>query len=97
MAALGYADDVILITPTVSALKQMLKLCDKFGSEYTLLFNAEKYKLLHYPVRGGKQINGIYHENIYIKYVKDSLHLGHISGLNVKSNTIQHAVNSFNT
>ena len=31
MAALGYADDVILITPTVSALKQMLNLCDKFA------------------------------------------------------------------
>ena len=97
MAALGYADDVVLITPTVSALKQMLKLCDKFGSEYNLLFNAEKYQLLHYPVRGGKQINGIYHNNIYIKCVKDSLHLGHIIGLNVKTKTIQHAVNSFNT
>ena len=60
MAALGYADDVILITPTVSALKQMLKLCDKFGPEYNVLFNAEKYQLLHYPVTGGKHHNNIY-------------------------------------
>ena len=97
MATLGYADDVILISPTVSALKQMLKLCDKLGSECNVLFNTEKYQLLHYPVRGGKQINGIYRDNIYIKCVKDSLHLGHIIGLNVKSKTIQHAVNSFNT
>ena len=64
---------------------------------HNVLFNAEKYQLLHYPVRGGKQLNGIYHNNIYIKCVKDSLHLGHIIGLNVKSKTIQHAVNSFNT
>ena len=63
----------------------MLKLCEKFGSKYNVLFNAEKYKLLHYPVRGGKQINGIYHDNTYIKCVKDSLHLGHIIGLNVTS------------
>ena len=54
---------------------KMLKLCDKFDSEYNVLFNAEKYQLPHYPVRGGKEINGIYHENIYIKCVKDSLHL----------------------
>ena len=33
MAGLGYADDVILITSTVTVLKQILKLCDKFGSE----------------------------------------------------------------
>ena len=97
MAALGYADDVVPITSTVSALKQMLKLYDKFGSEYNVLFNAEKYQLLHYPIRGGKQINGIYHNNIFIECVKDSLHLGYIISLNVRSKTIQHAVNNFNT
>ena len=34
MGALGYADDVVIIAPTVCSLKSMLRICDDFGKEF---------------------------------------------------------------
>ena len=46
--AIGYADDTALLAPSLSALKQMLKICDAFAVEYSVTFNIEKYRLIHY-------------------------------------------------
>ena len=35
----GYADDVALILPSASSLKQMLKFADKFGTETKFLYS----------------------------------------------------------
>ena len=45
--ALGYADDVILLSPTVNGMKCMLQVCTNYGKEYNVLFNPEKTKLIH--------------------------------------------------
>ena len=42
----SYADDVALLAPTRTALESMLRVCDRFATEYDLLFNAEKSKYL---------------------------------------------------
>jgi len=41
VAALGYADDVILMAPTARAMRKMLGVCDKFASEFNVIFNAK--------------------------------------------------------
>jgi len=46
VGALAYADDIVLICPTPSALRLLLKLCDDFACEYDVMFNADKSKLL---------------------------------------------------
>ena len=46
VGALAYADDIVLICPTPSALHLLLKLCDDFACEYDVIFNANKSKLL---------------------------------------------------
>ena len=33
----GYADDVIIMAPTVTATKQMLNICADYGIEYNVL------------------------------------------------------------
>ena len=48
MGAVGYADDVALLAPSLQALHKMLGICDSFGNDYSVLFNIEKYQLLHY-------------------------------------------------
>ena len=45
--AMGYADDVILLAPTVTAMKHMLEICTQYGIEYSVLFNPDKTKFIH--------------------------------------------------
>ena len=40
--ALGYADDVTLLAPTLYSMKRMLDICKKFGDEFNVIFNPEK-------------------------------------------------------
>jgi len=40
--ALAYADDVVLIAPTSNAMRIMLKICERFASEFSVIFNVSK-------------------------------------------------------
>ena len=46
VGTLAYADDVVLIAPTASAMRKMLSICDSFANEYCVSFNAKKSKCL---------------------------------------------------
>ena len=43
-----YADDLTLISPTLTGLKCMLSICENYADEYKILFNASKSQLLHF-------------------------------------------------
>ena len=43
-----YADDLSLISPTLTGLKCMLDICENYADEYKILFNASKSQLLHF-------------------------------------------------
>ena len=74
--AIGYADDIALLAPSLSALKQMLKICDEFAAEYSVTFNIEKYQLIHYTRY--LEIHSIKHNGIFIKCHDYANHLGHV-------------------
>ena len=38
---LGYADDIVLLSPTRKGLQEMLKTCEKYGHEYHVTFNKK--------------------------------------------------------
>ena len=40
--ALGYADDLILLSPTVSSMKMMLGICETYAKKHKINFNANK-------------------------------------------------------
>jgi uncharacterized membrane protein len=46
VGALAYADDLVLLAPTACAMRLMLIECDKYASEYEVVFNAKKSKCL---------------------------------------------------
>src|SRR5664279_3319090 len=48
VGALAYADDLVLIAPSASAMRRMLQICDEYAVQYNVLFNAEKSKSLCY-------------------------------------------------
>ena len=76
--AFGYADDIVLLSPSCKALRFLILICEKFALEYKLTFNPQKCKILLYSTRNiqtGKidiQIGG--HK---IEVVSSEKHLGH--------------------
>jgi hypothetical protein len=42
----GYADDAILLAPTITSLKLMLQIVNDYATEFCVKFNAEKCQLV---------------------------------------------------
>jgi len=40
VGALAYADDLVLLAPTASALRKMLAICDVYAAAYSMSFNT---------------------------------------------------------
>ena len=47
VGALAYANDIVLLAPTVRAMRKLLSLCDEFASGFNVLFNAKMSKCLY--------------------------------------------------
>ena len=45
-AAFAYADDVVLLSPSLCGLKRLLTICAEYAREYNVLFNASKSKMI---------------------------------------------------
>ena len=79
MGVFGNADDLSLLCPSFSGIKEMLNICEKYAKKYNILFNATKCQLLYF----GKDSNN---DNVQpvlsmdngkkIPYVTKCLHLG---------------------
>ena len=54
--ALAYADDLTLLAPCKSALSILVSVCEKYASEFDILFNGSKRKLLFFK---GRLFNGM--------------------------------------
>lgn len=84
VGALAYADDIVLLAPTPSAMRQMLRICDEYAAAYDIIFNAEKSKFLVIPSikrrRYYKDMCGchFYIGGNIIENVNQYTHLGHI-------------------
>ena len=40
VAAVAYADDIVLLAPSVGAMRVLLNVCDEFAFKYDVVFNA---------------------------------------------------------
>ncbi len=77
--AFGYADDVVLLSPTVQGLKFMLKICNEFAKEFNVIFNSQKSKLIVCD-SNNVQTNISIHFMGLIECVKWDKHLGNLFG-----------------
>ena len=96
--ALSYADDLILIFPSATSMKEILSICESFAKEYQIAFNANKSQLLlfkgKYHIRGtvSFKVNG--HLIEYASLVKHLRHqLATETSALVKCNIITAAFN----
>ena len=78
--AFAYADDIVLLTPSCTALRSLIIICEKYAESYKLKFNPEKCTLLIYA---DKNLD-FYYENCKISLcgkivqnVRSEKHLGH--------------------
>jgi len=46
VGALAYADDLILLAPSASAMRKLLAICEDYAREYSISFNALKSKCM---------------------------------------------------
>ena len=48
MGVYCYADDISSLSPTLTGLKEMLKICEDFPHDHDIIFNASKSQLLQF-------------------------------------------------
>ena len=77
--ALAYADDVLLLCPSISALKILLSICEIYSNDYNFIFNAGKSRFLSF---GDKCVDNIdlSLQGNSIPYTSSESHLGHLIG-----------------
>jgi Reverse transcriptase (RNA-dependent DNA polymerase) len=46
VGVLAHADALVLLAPSASATRRLLKICETFGESYSVIFNANKSKYL---------------------------------------------------
>ena len=99
LGAFAYADDLILLAPTLHATKFMLRVCEQYANEFSIMFNAAKSKL----IIQSKNVSScnvtpiVSFMNGNIEVVHSDKHLGNIIG-NVKQvDIVQNIVNELKT
>ena len=55
VGVLVYADDIVLLTPTPNAMRELLTICDDFSSEFDVTFNSMKSKCLYFHAKTAKK------------------------------------------
>ena len=75
---LGYADDIILLNPSVNGTRSMLRICESFAIKHSILFNSKKSHIIIFHKK-------CTNENLYpslngekLVVVNKAKHLGHI-------------------
>ena len=82
--ALAYADDVVLLSPSASGLRLMLRVCEDFASSHCLLFNPFKTQFMQFYHHSHLRMNSsIIFCGSYLPLLNEVLHLGHILTYNL--------------
>ena len=76
--AFGYADDIILLSPSVNGLQNMLNYCSSYANKYDIKFNSNKSKAIVFCKQKSVSICPTLFLGGYpIDRVKSVTHLGH--------------------
>ena len=83
VGALVYADDIVLIAPTTTAMRKLLSMCGEYAIEYCISFNASKSKCLAVLPANRREQNSYLNEccftvnNKPIELVQSFHYIGH--------------------
>ena len=86
--AFGYADDIALIAPSLSSLKEMMTICENFAKSHNIVFNLSKTKLLCYNKDPQTVIPPIYLNGEQVSVAEHEKHLGNFLSTNIYDRNI---------
>ena len=78
-----YADDILLLSPSIAGLRHMTDTCSKFASEFGMNFNCEKSMCIRFGSRPCVDSPIIKINSQEIKWVNRIKHLGNIISYNL--------------
>ena len=95
--AYAYADDITLLAPSVSALKNMLEICIKYAHDHDIQFNSKKSQLIIFK-HGNNTVPDprITVNGEYVKVYTNVTHLGHAVNENIFNYDSSRIINNFN-
>ena len=94
--ALAYADDLILLSPTKSAMQKLVDVCENFSKEFHINFNPSKSKMIVYSNNQQPDIQPFSMQGQAIETVRNEKHLGNIIGKNALDKQILSCVAELN-
>ena len=86
--AFGYADDIALVAPSLSILKQMISICEEFAKCHSIVFNPSKPKLLCFNLGPLSEIPPIFLNGVQISIVEHEKHPGNYVSTNISDRNI---------
>jgi hypothetical protein len=85
--ALSYADDLCILSPTISGLKDMLYVCEDYGREYDVMYNPKKTKYMKFTMNDS--VDNAVRVTLCgqtLEWVKSIKYLGNWISYNLKEN-----------
>ena len=89
VGALGYADDLTLLSPSLRGLQKAADICNDFAQEYSVKFNSKKTQCMCVGKDGEFFQGNIYLDGEKLKWVNCARHLGNLITWNLKDDDIQ--------
>ncbi|XP_026745431.1 uncharacterized protein LOC113506790 [Trichoplusia ni] len=76
---LSYADDMVLLSPSIKGLRKLIAVCERYAKEHNLVYNAKKTELLIFRSgRGPLNVPPVWIGGQRVKVVERFKYLGHI-------------------
>ena len=98
MGAFAYADDLILLSPTVHGTRCMLNICETYGQDFNVMFNPSKSKLIVRTTNEHRMLA----DSISLKFMNGRIdtvlsekHLGNLIGNVKQTDIVNHILQEF--
>ena len=91
--AFGYADDIVLLSPSLCALKHSITLCEDYTKRFKILFNPIQSKLMCFNVKHKDFV--LYLCNQPVNLVEHETYLGNDIVSDIFDRSISHTVHTF--
>ena len=94
VGAFGYADDIILLCPSLAGMRGMVKICEDYATLHNILFNGKKSVYLVFGDYKYKVSLTVKNEKVTRS--ESAIHLGHLLHTkNTNNEMTNHAITSF--
>ena len=76
--ALAYADDILLLCPSVIGAQEMLTICEDYADKHNIIFNAKKSQVIVMDKNKNKELLvSLYLKGVKLPVIHHAKHLGH--------------------